>query len=83
MKTRNIWLMPIIESAWGIINAYEIASASPKRCVALAIGLEDYTADIGAERTSEGIESLYARSVIVNAARAAGDPAHRFGIFRF
>lgn len=70
-KTRNIWLMPIIESAVGIINAYEIASASPN-VVALAIGLEDYTADIGAERTSEGIESLYARSVIVNAARAAG-----------
>jgi len=40
--------------------------------VALAIGLEDYTADIGAQRTNEGRESFFARSRIVNAARAAG-----------
>jgi citrate lyase subunit beta/citryl-CoA lyase len=63
--------MPIIESALGIINSYEIASASPN-VVALAIGLEDYTADIGAERTNEGIESFFARSAVVNSARAAG-----------
>lgn len=70
-KARNIWLMPIVESALGVLNAYEIASASP-HVAALAIGLEDYTADIGADRTSEGSESMYARSVIVNAAHAAG-----------
>ena len=69
--TGQIWLMPIIESALGIINSYEIASASPN-VVALAIGLEDYTADIGAERTNEGIESFFARSAVVNSARAAG-----------
>lgn len=68
---RNIWLMPIVESALGVLNAYEIASASP-HVAALAIGLEDYTADIGADRTYEGSESLYARSVIVIAACAAG-----------
>ncbi len=68
---RNIWLMPIIESARGVLHAYEIASASP-HVVAMAIGLEDYTADIGAERSPEGQESFYARSVVVNAARAAG-----------
>ncbi len=68
---RELFFMPIIESALGIMNAYQIASAS-KRNVALAIGLEDYTADIGAQRTNEGRESFYARSVIVNAARAAG-----------
>ena len=68
---RNIWLMPIIESAGGVIHAYEIASASPN-VVALTIGLEDYTADIGAERTTDGMESFYARSAVVNAARAAG-----------
>ena len=66
-----VWLMPIIESALGVINAYAIASASP-RVVALAIGLEDYTADIGAPRTAEGRESFFARSQLVNAARAAG-----------
>ncbi|GAB4184164.1 MAG: hypothetical protein Kow00108_21750 [Calditrichia bacterium] len=68
---REIFYMPIIESALGIINAYAIASASPRN-VALAIGLEDYTADIGAQRTNEGRESFFARSMIVNAARAAG-----------
>lgn len=68
---RNIWLMPIIESARGVLHAFEIASASP-HVVALAIGLEDYTADIGAERSPEGHESFFARSALVNAARAAG-----------
>jgi citrate lyase subunit beta/citryl-CoA lyase len=71
-KIKNdIFFMPIIESALGVINAYEIASASKNNC-ALAIGLEDYTADIGTERTEEGRESLFARSMLVNAARAAG-----------
>ena len=70
-KIKNeVYLMPIIESAKGIIHAYEIASASPNVC-ALAIGLEDYTADIGAQRTKEGRESFFARSIIVNAAKAA------------
>ncbi len=68
---RTIFLMPIIESALGAIRAYEIATASPN-IVALTIGLEDYTADIGAARTAEGRESFWARSQVVNAARAAG-----------
>lgn len=68
---QDIFLMPIIESALGVIKAYEIASIS-SNVVALAIGLEDYTADIGTERSIEGKESFLARSVIVNAARAAG-----------
>jgi len=66
-----IFLMPIMESALGAIQAYEVASAS-KNVVALAVGLEDYTADIGTERTLEGRESFWARSQVVNAARAAG-----------
>ncbi|RMG24044.1 MAG: citrate lyase ACP [Methanobacteriota archaeon] len=70
-EKREIFFMPIIESALGIIKAYEIATAS-NRNVALAIGLEDYTADIGAQRTLEGRESFFARSMIVNAAKAAG-----------
>ena len=70
-ENTDIHLMPIIESALGVINAYEIASSTPN-VVALAIGLEDYTADIGAERTNEAWESFYARSAVVNAARAAG-----------
>ncbi|MBN2615258.1 MAG: citrate lyase subunit beta [Bacteroidales bacterium] len=65
-----VWLMPIIESALGVMKAFEIASAS-QSVAALAIGLEDYTADLGTQRTKEGNESFFARSMVVNAARAA------------
>jgi citrate lyase subunit beta/citryl-CoA lyase len=67
----DIWLMPIIESALGVINAYPIASAA-ENIVALAIGLEDYTADLGTKRTTEGTESFFARSAVVVACKAAG-----------
>jgi len=65
-----IYLMPIIESALGVEKAFEIATAS-ENVVALAIGLEDYTADLGAKRTNEAVESFYARTRIVNACKAA------------
>jgi citrate lyase subunit beta/citryl-CoA lyase len=68
---RPIWLMPILESGQGIENAAAIAAAS-ENVVALSIGLEDYTADLGVVKTSEGRESLYARTRLVNAARASG-----------
>jgi citrate lyase subunit beta/citryl-CoA lyase len=69
--TRSIWLMPILESALGIENALAIANASEK-IVALTIGLEDYTADLGVAKTATGSESLYARQRVVNAAHASG-----------
>jgi len=67
---RPIRLMPILESALGIENAFAIATAS-ERIAALTIGLEDYTADLGVVKTSTGAESLYARQRVVNAAHAA------------
>jgi citrate lyase subunit beta/citryl-CoA lyase len=67
----EIFLMPILESALGIIKAYEIAKASENN-VALTIGLEDFTADIGVARTSEGRESYLARQETILAAKAAG-----------
>ena len=70
-SSHSVLYMPILESAKGILHAYEIATAA-KNIVALTIGLEDYTADIGTQRTAEGKESLWARSMVVNAARAAG-----------
>lgn len=66
-----IWLMPILESALGIENAFAIATASDRVC-ALTIGLEDYTADLGVARTRTGEESQFARFRVVNAAKAAG-----------
>jgi citrate lyase subunit beta/citryl-CoA lyase len=68
--TRPIWLMPILESALGIENAFAIATASD-RIAAITIGLEDYTADLGVAKTADGSESLYARQRMVNAAHAA------------
>jgi citrate lyase subunit beta / citryl-CoA lyase len=67
---RSIWLMPILESGLGIENAALIAAAA-ENVVALTIGLEDYTADLGVAKTPEGRESLYARTRLVNAAKAA------------
>lgn len=66
-----VYLMPIVESAMGALRAYDIAKAS-ENVVALTIGLEDYTADICVQRTNKGRESFWARSQVVNAARAAG-----------
>jgi citrate lyase subunit beta/citryl-CoA lyase len=70
-KKRKIWLIPIIETALGIENAFHIAIANPE-IAAVAIGLEDYSADIGVNRTKSGDESFYARTRLVNACKAAG-----------
>ncbi|MBP7035489.1 MAG: aldolase/citrate lyase family protein [Bacteroidales bacterium] len=70
-QNEMVFLMPIIESAAGVEHAMEIATAA-KSVVAMAIGLEDYTADLGVQRTKEGKESLYARNRLVVASKAAG-----------
>jgi len=67
-KTR---MMAAIEGALGIVNAYAIASAS-KRLIGIALGAEDYCANLKTTRSKEGSELFYARSAIVVAARAAG-----------
>ena len=69
--TKQVFLMPIIESALGIENSFEIVKGS-ENVVAVAIGLEDYTADLGVSRTIEGKESFYARTRLIVAAKAAG-----------
>ncbi|HOP00121.1 MAG TPA: aldolase/citrate lyase family protein [Bacteroidales bacterium] len=69
LKTRT-FLIPVVESALGVENAFSIAGAS-ENVVAMAIGLEDFTADLGVQRTIDGNESFYARTRIVNAAKAA------------
>ena len=64
-------IMAAIESALGIVNAYEIATAS-KRMMGIALGAEDYSANLKTNRTPGGAELLLAREQIVVAARAAG-----------
>lgn len=71
VKRGRTKLMPIIESALGVVNAYKIARVS-KRNVALVFGAEDFTRDIGGTRTREGLEMLLAKSQIVLGAKAAG-----------
>ncbi len=66
----KIRIIPLIETAEGIENAFRIARAS-KRIFGLFLGAEDYSADLRAHRTKEGDEILYARGRILNAARAA------------
>ena len=63
-------MMAAIESANGVLNAVEIAKASD-RLIGIALGAEDYVTDLKTTR-SDGVELLFARCMILNAARAAG-----------
>ena len=70
-EKNTVRLMPLIETALGVENAFAIASASD-RVIALFLGAEDLTADLRCQRTKEGREIDYARQRLVVAARAAG-----------
>ena len=71
MEKNSVKLIPLIETALGIENAFQIATAS-KRVAAIFLGGEDLTADLHCKRTKEGNEINYARCRMVCAARAAG-----------
>ena len=64
-------IMAAIESALGVVNAYDIATAST-RMMGIALGAEDYCANLKTQRTPSGNEPQLARQTIVVAARAAG-----------
>ncbi len=64
-------IMAAIESALGVVNAYDIATASP-RMMGIALGAEDYCANLKTQRSQNGDELRLARETIVVAARAAG-----------
>ena len=71
LAPNTIGLMPLIETALGVENAFAIATAT-KRVKALFLGAEDLTADLQCKRTKESREIEYARTRLVVAARAAG-----------
>jgi citrate lyase subunit beta/citryl-CoA lyase len=71
LEPGSLVLIPSLESARGVVNAHEIATAS-KRTVALAFGALDFTRDMGTSVSREGTELFYARSRIAIVARAAG-----------
>ena len=64
-------LIPWLETAKAIVNAYQIASTSP-RIVGVAFGAEDFTNDMAVQRSEEGTEVAYPRATVAVAARAAG-----------
>jgi citrate lyase beta subunit len=71
LEGTSIRLLAIIETARGIVNLKEIATASD-RLDALIFGAEDLAGDIGATRTTAGWEVFYARSAVVTHAAAFG-----------
>lgn len=67
----SIRLLALIETALGVVNLREIASAH-RRLVALIFGAEDLASSMGAIRTTDGHEGAYARSAVVLHAAAFG-----------
>ncbi|NYB73667.1 CoA ester lyase [Sedimentibacter hydroxybenzoicus DSM 7310] len=65
------YIIPLIETALGVENAFEIAKSSD-RVKAIFLGAEDLTADLRCKRTKNGDEIFYSRGRMVTAARAAG-----------
>jgi len=70
LATRDRAVLALIETATGVLDAREVATTPAVD--ALCFGAEDLAADLGATRTDEGTEVLYAREHVVLAARAAG-----------
>ena len=66
----QVKLIPWIENARAVMAAYPMATASP-RIVAIAFGAEDYTNDMGVQRTDLGEEVNFPRAIVAVAARAA------------
>ena len=67
----GIGILPVCETALGVVNVREIAAASPRIRYAL-LGAEDLAADLMAERSREAVELDYARRRFVLECRAAG-----------
>ena len=71
LEEGTLKLVPWIESARAMVNINEMASASG-RTIALAFGAEDFTNDMGIQRTDDGDEVYHSRCTVAIAARAAG-----------
>ncbi len=70
LEPGSIGIIPWIENAQAVVNLHQIASSSP-RILALAFGAEDYTNDLGVQRTDMGEEVYFPRAAVAVAARAA------------
>ncbi len=67
----SIAIVPLVETAAGVMDAGAICDASP-RVVAAVFGAEDFATDMGVRRTREGEEIRWARSQVAIACHAAG-----------
>ena len=70
-KLKPVELMPSIESAEGVVNAYHIASSSA-RISALVFGVFDFLNDMNIEYIKQSEGTKYARAKIPVDAKAAG-----------
>ena len=70
-KLQPIGLIPSIESAEGVANTHEIASAS-KRISAIVFGVFDFLNDMGIEYTKQPEGAKFARAKIPIEAKAVG-----------
>ena len=64
-------LMSALESAKGVMHAYEVCTASD-RMIGIALSGGDYTKDLQTKITGTGVELMGARQQMIIAARAAG-----------
>ena len=71
LEPGGIRLLPLVETALGVVRCEEVALSAPARVVTLVFGLGDFSVDIGVDLTADATELLYARSRVVVAARAA------------
>lgn len=67
-----IRLLPIVESARGILRMEEIAASAGRRVITFLFGIGDYTVDLGIEPTPGAEELVYARTRFVLCCRAYG-----------
>jgi citrate lyase subunit beta / citryl-CoA lyase len=76
----NMPLACNVESAAGVVLVREIAAASP-RVLTIAFGAADFLRDVGGAMTADALETLYARSQLVLAARVSGIRAPVEGVY--
>ena len=72
LEVGSVRLLPIVETAKGLVRVDEIAAAAPERVLTLAFGLGDFSTDLQVDLTQDATELLYARQRIMVAARACG-----------
>ena len=71
METGTVRIIPLIESAEGILSSRDICAASP-RLVGASLGAEDLAADMGLQRSQSAKEIEWPRAQLATAAAAAG-----------